>query len=68
MMADCKYRVVVDETKCIGCSMCVETCPNEVLESRDGQPEAVRQDACEGCEVCMAVCEQEAIKIEKTPD
>jgi Pyruvate/2-oxoacid:ferredoxin oxidoreductase delta subunit len=68
MMADCKYRFVADETKCIGCSKCVETCPNEVLESRDGQPEAVRQDACEGCEVCMAVCEQEAVKIEKTPD
>ena len=67
-MADCKYRFVVDETKCIGCSTCIESCPNEVLESMDGKPEAVRQDACEGCEVCVAVCEQEAIEIEETSE
>ena len=44
-MVDHRYRFVVDENKCIGCSTCVETCPNEVLESKDGKPEAVRQDA-----------------------
>ena len=62
---ECRYRFVVDESKCIGCSVCVETCPNEVLESEDGQPCAVRQEDCEGCEVCVAVCEQEAIEIEE---
>ena len=67
-MADYRYRFVVDETKCIGCSMCVESCPKEVLESKDGKPEAVRQAACEGCEVCTAVCEQEAIEIEETSE
>ena len=64
-MSECKYRFVVDESKCTGCLTCVESCPNEVLESKDGQPHAVRQDECEGCEVCVAVCEQEAIEIEE---
>jgi Na+-translocating ferredoxin:NAD+ oxidoreductase RNF subunit RnfB len=64
-MEECKYRFVVDESKCIGCSNCVESCPNEVLESKNGQPHAVRQAECEGCEVCVAVCEQEAIEIEE---
>jgi Pyruvate/2-oxoacid:ferredoxin oxidoreductase delta subunit len=64
-MSECKYRFVVDESKCIGCLTCVESCPSEVLESRDGHPEAVRQAECEGCEVCVAVCEEEAIEIEE---
>ena len=63
-MTDCQYKFVVDESKCIGCSVCVETCPNDVLESKDGHPCAVRQESCEGCEVCVAVCDQEAIEIE----
>jgi len=60
-----KFRFVVDESKCIGCSVCVESCPNEVLESKDGQPFAVRSEECEGCEVCVALCDQEAIEIEE---
>jgi NAD-dependent dihydropyrimidine dehydrogenase PreA subunit len=68
MMAECKYRFVVDESKCTGCLTCVESCPNEVLESKDGRPYAVRQAECEGCEVCVAVCEQEAVVIAEDSD
>ena len=64
--ADCAYRFVLDESKCIGCRVCVETCPNDVLETKDGFPVAVQPEACEGCEVCTALCEQEAIDIEES--
>jgi len=60
-----RYRFVVDESKCIGCQVCVESCPNDVLDTKDGCPVAVRQEACEGCEICAALCEQEAIEIEE---
>lgn len=60
-----RFRFVVDESKCIGCSVCVESCPNEVLESRDGHPFASQPEKCEGCEVCVALCDQEAIEIEE---
>ncbi len=60
-----KFRFVVDESKCIGCLVCVESCPNEVLESRDGHPFASQPEKCEGCEVCVALCDQEAIEIEE---
>ena len=60
-----RYRFVVDESKCIGCQVCVESCPNDVLETKDGCPIAVQPEACEGCEVCAVLCEQEAIEIEE---
>jgi NAD-dependent dihydropyrimidine dehydrogenase PreA subunit len=62
---ECRYRLVVDESKCIGCQVCVESCPNDVLETKDGCPVMVQPEACEGCEVCTALCEQEAIEIKE---
>ena len=62
---ECRFRFIVDESKCIGCSLCVDSCPNEVLESKDGCPFAIQPDKCEGCELCVALCEQEAIEIEE---
>ena len=60
-----QYRFVLDYTKCIGCQVCVESCPNDVLEIKDGCPIAVQPESCEGCEVCAVLCEQEAIEIEE---
>lgn len=58
-----RYRFVVDESKCIGCQICVQSCSNDVLDSKDGHPIAIHPEKCEGCEVCAALCEQEAIEI-----
>jgi NAD-dependent dihydropyrimidine dehydrogenase PreA subunit len=60
-----QYRFVLDDTKCIGCQVCAESCPNDVLEIEDGCPVAVQPGSCEGCEVCAVLCEQEAIEIEE---
>jgi Pyruvate/2-oxoacid:ferredoxin oxidoreductase delta subunit len=59
------YRFLLDEAKCIGCSVCAESCPNNVLENREGHPVAVHQERCEGCNVCVALCAQDAITIEE---
>ncbi len=59
------YRFALDEARCIGCSLCVESCPNNVLENQEGHPVAVDPERCEGCSVCMALCAQDAITIEE---
>ncbi len=59
------FTVEVDAEKCIGCEECVEVCPVDVYEMKDGKSEPVNADECLGCESCIEVCEQDAITVEE---
>ncbi len=54
----------VDPALCIGCRLCADTCPNEVLDIIDGVSQRVRPQDCEQCGVCEAICPQGAITME----
>jgi len=60
------YDVVVDNDKCEGCEECVEVCPVDVYEMKDGKSVPVNAEECLGCESCIEVCDQEAIAITET--
>ena len=60
------YDVVVDNDKCEGCEECVEVCPVDVYEMKDGKSVPVNAEECLGCESCIEVCDQEAIVITET--
>ena len=59
------YNVNVDVDKCVGCGECVDVCPVEVYEIKDGKSEAVNAEECLGCESCVEVCEVSAITVEE---
>ncbi len=59
------WRVQVERDKCTGCGDCVESCPGEVYELREGKAEPVRADDCHGCHTCEAICPAEALHIEE---
>ncbi len=59
------YNVTVDEDKCVGCSECVDVCPVEVYEMKDGKSHPVNADECLGCESCVEVCEGHCITVEE---
>ena len=59
------FTVTVDAEKCIGCEECVEVCPVDVYEMKDGKSDPVNADECLGCESCIEVCEQDAITVEE---
>ena len=59
-----KGMVIIDEGRCKGCSLCVATCPHNVLQLAEGrfnvkgyQPvEAANPEACTGCAMCAIIC------------
>ena len=59
------YNVNVDTDKCVGCGECVDVCPVEVYEIKDGKSEPVNSEERLGCESCVEVCETSAITVEE---
>ena len=57
-------RVEVNPDACIGCGVCVETCPTDVLRLDEAQKAfmAYAED-CQGCFVCQWDCAFEAIRV-----
>ena len=57
-------KVVINEELCIGCGICAEMCPENVLEV-DPEEEVckvVRPEDCIECEACSVNCEYEAVQ------
>lgn len=54
----------IDPEECTGCSICVDECPQEVLEL-DSEDIAFLTDAnkCDGCATCEEACPTEAIEM-----
>jgi len=60
---DTLFRV---DQRCNGCGVCVQVCPVNNIEMREGKP--VWQHRCEQCYGCLQWCPQEAIQSsKKTP-
>jgi len=61
-------KVTVDEETCIGCSLCVDTCP-EVFEMNDDKArvkvDEVPEDVAPTCREAAENCPVEAIEIEE---
>ena len=55
-------KIVVDPDGCIGCEICVEMCPEDVLEMQDDIATVVNPDDCIECKACEVNCEYDAIK------
>ncbi|MFU8826549.1 MAG: glycyl-radical enzyme activating protein [Brevefilum sp.] len=51
------------ETRCIGCALCLETCPNGALSSLATGEIVVDRYICQGCGLCAEVCPSTALEI-----
>ena len=60
-------KVKVNDELCVGCELCVNTCP-EVFEMQDGKAivkvGSVPQEAEENCKKSQEECPVEAIEVE----
>ena len=62
------YTLVVNETWCKGCRVCVDLCPTHVLEMAEAPDrwegaivKVVNMEVCNGCGICEAECPDFAI-------
>ncbi|MBE0698698.1 MAG: 4Fe-4S binding protein [Anaerolineaceae bacterium] len=63
-----KGRIVVNESYCKGCELCVDACPQEVLAlslvritAKGYHPVELAGQSCTGCGICTIVCPEAAI-------
>lgn len=54
-MKDYFHSVVLDESKCNGCTNCMRKCPTEAIRVRDKKA-VITKDRCIDCGECIRVC------------
>ncbi|HWU90749.1 MAG TPA: FHA domain-containing protein [Kofleriaceae bacterium] len=53
----------INDSKCVGCSMCVQACPASVLELVDHKSRVVNFDSCIQCKKCEQACAFDALRM-----
>ncbi len=52
---------VIDETHCIGCTLCIQACPVDAIMGANKFMHTIIPDLCSGCELCVAPCPVDCI-------
>lgn len=55
------HSVLLDVSKCTGCTTCLKHCPTEAIRIRDGHA-VINSDRCIDCGECIRVCPHKAKK------
>ncbi len=53
----------INDSKCVGCNMCVQACPASVLELVDHKSRVVNFDSCIQCKKCEYACAFDALRM-----
>jgi thioredoxin reductase/NAD-dependent dihydropyrimidine dehydrogenase PreA subunit len=53
----------INDSKCVGCNMCVQACPASVLELVDHKSRVVNFDSCIQCKKCEHACAFDALRM-----
>ena len=68
-------RIIIDETYCKGCKLCIDQCPKKVFENSSTRnpkgyliPEVARAEDCIACRLCEMLCPDMAITVEVDED
>lgn len=56
-----KRVAVIDESLCIGCTLCIQACPVDAILGAAKQMHTVIAKECTGCELCLPPCPVECI-------
>lgn len=59
---------IIDESLCIGCTLCIQACPVDAIVGAAKQMHTVVPELCTGCDLCVAPCPVDCIAmVDVTP-
>ena len=53
----------IDESDCIGCTLCIKACPVDAILGAPKQMHTVIAEECTGCELCVEPCPVDVISM-----
>lgn len=56
--------VKIDAAKCTGCGFCLNVCPRDVIDIKDGKAFVAVKDACLECGACAKNCRFGAVTVQ----
>lgn len=59
---------VIDEPRCIGCTLCLQACPVDAIIGAPKLMHSVIADECTGCRLCVPPCPVDCIVMQPAPD
>lgn len=59
-----KAIAVIDEQRCIGCTLCIKACPVDAILGASKHMHTVISQECTGCELCLAPCPVDCIDMQ----
>ena len=59
-----RMKAVIDETWCIGCTLCIKACPVDCILGASKLMHTVVEADCTGCELCLPACPVDCISLQ----
>jgi electron transport complex protein RnfB len=56
-----KHVAVIDEDKCIGCTLCIQACPVDAILGAPKYLHTIIVSECTGCDLCLPPCPVDCI-------
>lgn len=56
-----RTAAVIDEQRCIGCTLCIQACPVDAIMGSAKRMHTVLRAYCTGCDLCLAPCPVDCI-------
>ena len=63
-----KSVAIIDESTCIGCTLCIQACPVDAIIGAAKQMHTIVAPLCTGCELCIAPCPVDCITMQPVAD